>query len=70
MEREMKHRMLVLVALLIPTAAMAKGECKPDVEKFCEGKGTDQVGACLEQHQAELSEACKAAWQSSQKPKP
>jgi len=58
----MKHLMVVLVGLLIPTAAMAKGECKPDREKFCKdiiaAKG--DVGACLDQHKAELSAGCKA----------
>jgi hypothetical protein len=62
MEREMRHLFVVLIALLIPTAAMPKGECEPDIEKFCKdvlaAKG--DVGACLDQHQNELSEACKA----------
>ena len=54
----MKYLMVVLVALLIPTTAMAKGECKADKEKFC--KGAAHSGACLDQHKAELSETCKA----------
>ena len=54
----MKHLMVVIVALLIPAAAMAKGECKEDRQKFC--KDAAHVGACLDQHMAELSEACKA----------
>ena len=54
----MKHIMVVIVLLLIPAAAMAKGECKEDRQKFC--KDAAHVGACLDQHQAELSEACKA----------
>jgi hypothetical protein len=53
----MKHLMVVLVALLIPTATMAKGECKADKEKFC--KDATHVYACLGQHVSELSEACK-----------
>ena len=55
----MKHVAIVLIALLIPTAAMAKGECKEDKAKFC--KDAAQVAACLVMHKAELSEACKAA---------
>jgi hypothetical protein len=54
----MKQLMVVIIALLVPAAAMAKGECKADREKFC--KDAAHVGACLDQHQAELSEACKA----------
>ena len=53
----MKH-LIVVIALLIPTAAMAKGECKEDKEKFCKD-ATDNI-ACLDQHKAEISEACKA----------
>ena len=55
----MKHVAIVLIALLIPTAAMAKGECKEDKAKFC--KDAVHVAACLDMHKAELSEACKAA---------
>ena len=51
----------LLIALLVPTAAMAKGECTADKEKFCkdvvEAKG--DVKACLNQHASELSEPCK-----------
>ena len=54
----MKHVTIVLMALLIPTAATAKGECKEDRAKFC--KDAAHVDACLDEHKAELSEACKA----------
>ena len=54
----MRHLIVVLAALLIPAVAMAKGECKEDRQKFCKG-AADSV-ACLDQHKAELSEACKA----------
>jgi hypothetical protein len=54
----MKHLIVLTIVLLIPTAAMAKGECKADREKFC--KAAAHVGACLDEHKAELSEACKA----------
>ena len=53
----MNRLIVVLVALLIPVAAMAKGECKQDRQKFC--KGAAHIGACLDQHMAELSQACK-----------
>ena len=57
----MKHRMVLTIALLIPAAAMAKGECEDDVQKFCKnvGQAKGAVVACLQQHMAELSEACK-----------
>jgi hypothetical protein len=55
----MKHRMVIIIALLIPATAMAKGECKEEKQKFC--KHAANVGACLDQHKAELSEACKAS---------
>ena len=56
-------RLLISVALAlgVTTAAMAGGECKEDKQKFCKdvvaAKG--DVGACLSQHWAELSDACK-----------
>jgi hypothetical protein len=54
----MKHLMVVMIALLIPATAMAKNPCKEDKQTFC--KHAAHVGACLDQHKAELSEACKA----------
>jgi hypothetical protein len=40
-----------------------KGACLADVQKFCADapKGKGQIRACLDSHQAELSDACKAA---------
>ena len=52
----MKH-LIVVIALLIPATAMAKGECKEDKQMFC--KDAADAIACLDQHKAELSEACK-----------
>jgi hypothetical protein len=67
----MKLLALVIIAILMPTAAMATGECKEDRQKFCkeviEAKGG--VGACLDQHMAELSEACKTQRQAKAKEK-
>ena len=55
----MRYLMVAIIALLVPTAVLAKGECKEDKQKFCkdvaEAKG--DIGACLNQHMAELSEA-------------
>jgi hypothetical protein len=57
----MRYLMVMIIALLVPAAAMAKGECKADKEKFCKdviaAKG--KIGPCLKKHTAELSEACK-----------
>ena len=54
----MKHIVVtIIIALVVPTAAIA-GPCTQDKEKFC--KGVEATGACLAQHKAELSEACKA----------
>jgi hypothetical protein len=64
----MKYLMALMIALLVPTAAMAKGECKADKQKFC--KDAAHVGACLDQHKAELSEACKAKREARANAKP
>jgi hypothetical protein len=55
----MKYLMVMLVALLVPTAALAKSECKEDKQKFCKDEAKENVIACLKQHKSELSEACK-----------
>jgi Cysteine rich repeat len=64
----MKRLMVLMIALLIPPAATVKGPCHDDVQKFCKdvGKAKGAVVACLQQHMAELSEACKT--QLSQQP--
>ena len=53
-------RVALLIALLVPTAAMAKGACTEDKQKFCKdviaAKGN--VSECLNQHASELSEPC------------
>jgi hypothetical protein len=62
--------MAVMIALLVPPAALAS-ECVEDKQKFCkdviETKG--DMGACLKQHAAELSEACKAKREAKAKEK-
>jgi hypothetical protein len=53
---------LTMIALLVPTAAaMAKGACKDDKEKFCKDviAGGGKPGPCLKEHINELSPACK-----------
>jgi cytochrome c556 len=67
----MKYLVALLLALLVPTAAIAKGECKQDRQKFCkdvvEAKG--DIGACLNQHMADLSESCKTMLEAKAKKK-
>ena len=46
--------------LAIQVTAMAEGECQQDRQKFCKNETRANVGACLDQHTDELSEACKA----------
>ena len=61
----MKHLMVAIIALLVPAAAMAQ-ECKADREKLCKDVvDTTEVVACLKQHEAELSEACKTKVEAS-----
>jgi hypothetical protein len=40
-----------------------RSACSADVQKFCAdaSKGKGEVRACLDSHQAELSDDCKAA---------
>src|SRR5262249_5903110 len=58
--KAIKHLMVAIIALLIPITAMAEGECQQDRQKFCKDETKANVGACLDQHMGELSEACKA----------
>src|SRR5215510_10161663 len=59
-----KELIVAIFALLIPAAAMAEGECQQDRQRFCKAETKANVGACLEQHVDELSEACKAIRQA------
>ena len=42
----------------------AREACQPDVAKFCSDvqPGGRRIVACLKQHAAELSDACRAQW--------
>ena len=67
----MRHLVALMIALLVPVAAVAKAGCAEDKEKFCkeviEAKGN--VSACLNEHKAELTEACKARLEAKAKDK-
>jgi hypothetical protein len=66
----MKHYIIAVLALSgglglalsLPAAAeKGKGPCAADAAKFCENvkPGEGRVAACLKEHEAELSQACK-----------
>jgi hypothetical protein len=54
----MKQFGIAIIALLIPATALAAAECRKDRHKFC--RGAAHIGACLDAHMSELSDACKA----------
>ena len=56
----MKRLMVLIIALLISSAAIAEGECQADRQKFCKDVAKSDLVACFDKHAAELSEACKA----------
>src|SRR5678816_3929589 len=56
--KTMKHFTVAIIALLIAATALAAGECRKDRHKFC--RGAAHIGACLDAHKSELSDACKA----------
>jgi len=60
--RDMKRVTALAILLLIPTVAFAKGECRDDIKKLCKDVRDDKgkLIACMDQHEAELSDACKA----------
>jgi hypothetical protein len=56
----MRYVIALLIALLIPTAALAKGECKEEKKKFCAGLEKKELWPCLSKHEAELGESCRS----------
>ena len=51
----MKQLMVLIIAIVVPAAAMTDGGCRDDVQKFCKdvGEAKRAVVACLQQHMAE-----------------
>ena len=65
----MKYLLTLLIVLLIPTAALAKGECKEERKKFCAGMVKKQLWHCLSKHEAELGAPCKTKIEARAKAK-
>jgi hypothetical protein len=63
----MKCLLMLLVVLLIPTTALAKGECKDERKKFCPELAKKELWACLSKHEADLGAACKAKLETKAK---
>ena len=62
-----RSSLFVLATLSLGSAALAQGTpqqraaCRPDVVKFCKGKGEDPgvLLACLEENKDKISEKCR-----------
>ena len=65
----MKYLLTLLVVLMMPTAALAKGECKEERKKFCAGLEKKEVLACLRKHEAVLGAPCKTKLEARAKAK-
>ena len=65
----MKYLLTLLMVLSIPTAALAKGECKEERKKFCSGMARNQLWHCLSKHEAELGAPCKTKIEARAKAK-
>jgi hypothetical protein len=65
----MKYLLTLLIVLLIPTAALAKGECKVERKKFCAGMVKKELWDCLSKHEAELGTPCKTKIEARAKAK-
>ena len=55
----MRYLIMLFIVLLIPTGSFAKGECKEDRTKFCQGLQKAELWDCLKKHEAEVSGQCK-----------
>src|SRR5262245_44001408 len=57
----MRYLLTLLFVVLIPTAALAQGECHQERKKFCPNNlKKAELWACLSKHEAELGAPCKA----------
>src|SRR5262245_20144041 len=65
----MRYLLTLMIALLVPTAALAKGECRDDRKKFCAGMQKTEIWGCLKKHEAEVSVPCKSRLEARTKAK-
>ena len=65
----MKYLLTLFIVLVIPTAALAKGECKEERKKFCSELEKKELWACLTKHEAELGAPCKTKLEARAKAK-
>ena len=67
----MKYLLTLLIVLLIPTAALAKGECKEERKKFCAMRRMvkKELWDCLSKHEAEVGAPCKTKMEARAKAK-
>ena len=64
----MKYLMALLLALLVPTAAIAKGECKETSRSFARTLSKRrETSALASTSMADLSEACKTMLEAKAK---
>jgi hypothetical protein len=69
---------LIAVFMSVPLAAFAQGTpqqraaCRPDVVKFCKGKGDDPgvLLQCLEDNKDKISAKCRKVIGADEKPAP
>jgi hypothetical protein len=75
----MLHRLTaVMIAMTVASAALAQGTpqqraaCRPDVAKFCKGKGEDPgvLLQCLEDNKDKISEKCRKVIAAADAPMP
>ena len=63
----LRATLIVIAVSLLPACALAQGTpqqraaCRPDVVKFCKGKGEDPgvLLACLEDNKEKISDRCR-----------
>ena len=65
----MKYLLTILIVMLIPTATLAKGECRGERKKFCTAMVKKELWNCLRKHEAELGAPCKTKIEARAKAK-
>ena len=65
----MKYLLTLFIILVIPTAALAKGECREERKKFCPELEKKELWTCLSERKAELGAPCKMKLEARAKAK-